>query len=318
MLRRLTLASLLALAIAPAAHAQDSEQIPSAAARACDMACTVEKVRSGELTYRTVVAGARPRAYRLYVPANLPADAPVPLVVALHGGLGNGHNFSNANGFDALARDEGFVVAYGEGDGATWDAGHCCGIAGTTWRQDIAYIEAVVADIRALRPIEERRIFLTGHSNGAMMTHRMACESALFAAVAAVAGAYGGPCEAPGAPLSVLHIHGTADANVPYEGGNGAAGPDQISVHPAIEDVMAAWRARNACPAVTESRDDTVVTLASAPCAASTEVTTMLIEGGGHAWPGSSPGRANASGAPSQAMDATLVIWDFFERHPRP
>lgn len=316
MLRRVALVLLAALVHVPAAVAQE-EQIPSAAARECDTACTAEKLRTGELTYRTVVAGGRVRAYRLYQPVDLPTSSRVPLLVALHGGLGNGHNFSNATGFDALARDAGFVVAYPEGDGATWDAGYCCGLSGTEWRADVAFIEAVVADVRALRSIDARRTYLTGHSNGAMMAHRVACESSVFAAIAAVAGAYAGPCPAPAAPVSVLHIHGTADRNVPYEGGNGEAGLDQTSVHPAVADVMAAWRERDGCPPVTESRSGYVVTLAAEPCAAGTAVTTMLIEGGGHAWPGSAPGRVQAAGPPSQAMDASLVIWKFLEAHPR-
>lgn len=315
MLRRMTLAFVAVLATAPMAAAQD--QPPSAAERECDAACTVEKIVAGELTYRTVAVGGRVRAFRLYQPAGLPTDQSVPLLVALHGGLGNGHNFSNATGFDALARHEGFVVAYPEGDGATWDAGHCCGVSGTDWRQDTAFVEAVVDDVRGLRSIDARRTFLTGHSNGAMMTHRVACESTRFAAVAAVAGAFAGDCPAPARPLSVLHIHGLADRNVPYEGGNGEAGPDQTSVHPPVADVMAAWRARNGCPEPTESRAGEIITIAAENCAAGTEVTTKLIETGGHAWPGG-VGRVQVAGAPSQAMDASLVIWSFFKAHPRP
>ena len=70
---------------------------------------------------------------------DLPIDAAVPLLVALHGGIGSGAQFEGTSGFDLLAAAHGFVVVYPDGipiggssvlsSGQVWNGGTCCGRA---------------------------------------------------------------------------------------------------------------------------------------------------------------------------------------------
>ena len=76
-------------------------------------------------------ADGRTRHYRTYVPSSLPGT-PVPLLIALHGGLGTSAQFEANSGFDNLAESNGFVVVYPDGignntDGSgyqTWNGGY--------------------------------------------------------------------------------------------------------------------------------------------------------------------------------------------------
>ena len=60
------------------------------------------------------------RTYRVYRPANLPSDTPVPLVVMLHGLLGSGQQAENWYGWNAVADSGGFVVAYPDSRNRAW------------------------------------------------------------------------------------------------------------------------------------------------------------------------------------------------------
>ena len=78
----------------------------------------------------------RTRTYHVYVPRDLPEGADVPLLVALHGGGGNGNQYRANSGFDGLAEANGFIVVFHDGtsikglkDSRVWNAGACCGAA---------------------------------------------------------------------------------------------------------------------------------------------------------------------------------------------
>lgn len=307
---------LVALAMAGPASAQEDEpRNETAADRACDAQCRVRKVGDGELTPHSLVApDGRPRVYWLYEPAGLSADEPVPLVVVLHGGGGDGLMYADWTGFDALASQEGFVVAYPEGWGRTWNARTCCFLAWRSNVDDVGFMNSLVDQVSARRTIDPGRVYATGHSNGAMLSHILACQSPRFAAVAAVAGTMGPPCD-PQQPVSLLHIHGTADNNAPYEGGQGSDGftaTEHYPVRPLIDE----WRARNRCPDPVVQTAGSVTSEISEGCSAGTGVGLYTIEGGGHPWPGSSADSLRGT-SPSQALDATLVAWEFFAAHPR-
>lgn len=168
--------------------------------------------------------GENPYVYTLFVPSGLP-DGPVPLLVGLHG-LGQSARGFEQNALMDLATREHFIVALPSGQ--RW------------WRAsedsfDVKFIRDVVADVRAERCIDGRRIWAMGHSNGAGMGHRLACNASdLFAAVSVYAGKedriypLGGPCRAGEdqgtgfEPTPIRFLHGTADATVAYEDGRRA------------------------------------------------------------------------------------------------
>lgn len=146
---------------------------------------------------------------------------PVPLVIVLHGAVGTGAQAEQSYGWDAEAGRGGFVAAFPDGIGRTWNAGpDCCGKAAAENVDDIAFIERLVTAVSAAAPVDSGRVFVTGISNGALLAYRLACASRTFAAIAPVSGTMINSCPAPH-PISVLHIHGTADQTIPYGGGTG-------------------------------------------------------------------------------------------------
>ena len=213
-----------------------------------------------------------------------------------------------AYGWNDQADAAGFVVAYPDGVNRTWNAGSCCGGAEREDVDDVAVIAALVDELRDEFGVAADRTFATGMSNGAMMTYRLACETDLFAAIAPVAGTIVTSCDAP-APASVLHIHGLDDSQVRMDGepGDGIGDVDGMPIAEAVD----VWRVAGACaePVVTE---EPPVTTAASACADDRRVILVTVAGAGHQWPGS-VARGGAADQPSDALDATAVIWEFFD-----
>ncbi|MCE1173488.1 MAG: hypothetical protein LWW77_02635 [Propionibacteriales bacterium] len=261
----------------------------------------------GTTSITTQVAG-QARHYLVHRPAGATPTSGYPLVVMLHGGLGSAAQAENAYGWDALADREQVVVVYPDGLDRTWNAGTCCGTAQRTGTDDVAFVSQVVAEVSARVPIDPVRRFATGMSNGGMMTYRMACQAHLFAAVAVVSGTQLVDCS-KASPTSVLHLHGAADPLVRLDGRRGT-GVAHVS-GPPLATVLNGWRQRDSCPTFTTTRAGAVTT-ATASCPQGRTVEWIVIAGGGHEWPGA-PSSVNPGG-----LDATSLIWAFFQAHPLP
>jgi polyhydroxybutyrate depolymerase len=276
------------------------------------------QVQAGSSTQSLVVDGLT-RWFRLYRPDGLVLDHPVPLVVMLHGGFGDDAQAEAGYGWDQQATRQGFVVAYPNGDSRAWNGGGgCCGKPGREDVDDVAFISAMVAKVRTELPIDSHRVFATGISNGGIMAYRLACDTTIFAAIGPDSATMLGSCDHP-SPVSVIHIHGTADQNIPYAGGTGH-GVAEID-GPPVTDVIADWRTTDHCRAPTSTVSG-VVTRSVATCPDGRAVELITIAGAGHQWPGSFPpgplGRLMGIDTPSKALDATSTIWAFFAAHPAP
>ena len=125
------------------------------------------------------------------------------------------------------------------------------------------------------------------------MAYTLACHTTIFAAIGPDSATELGSCPAP-APLSVIHIHGTADKNIPYQGGEGD-GVAHID-GPAVPAVNACWRGIDHCaaPVITTAG---VVTTSTATCPAGRTVELITIAGAGHQWPGAIPEPAGREAA---------------------
>jgi polyhydroxybutyrate depolymerase len=194
---------------------------------------------------------------------------------------------------------------------------------------DVGFIEAVVDEVARAYPVDRRRIFATGISNGGMMSYRLACERPdLIAAIAPVASsmAEGFGCS-PDLPVSVLILNGTDDPLVPYDGGPVGFGRQDLGQVIPTDEVWQMWAKLNQCAeepsevwlAEQSPGDGTRVQVRTYPeCADGTQVTLFRIEGGGHTWPGGPqylPERL--VGRVSQELDAGRTIWDFFRDQGR-
>jgi polyhydroxybutyrate depolymerase len=264
----------------------------------------------------SIEVGGVSRTYLVYRPASLPAKAP--LVVMLHGGFGSASQAEKSYGWDAEADREHFVVAYPDGLGRAWNTGGgCCGTPGKTNADDTGFITAMVSAIGRQVPVDAARVYATGISNGGIMAYTLACHTAIFAAIGPDSATELGSCPAPH-PLSVIHIHGTADTRIPYQGGEGQ-GVAHID-GPSVPSLNARWRGVDHCasPAV---RTVGAVTTSTASCPAGQAVELITIAGAGHQWPGAASRpvlqRLLGTDPPSTALNATQVIWQFFAAHPR-
>lgn len=187
---------------------------------------------------------------------------------------------------------------------------------------DVAFIDAMLEDLAKRFPIDKRRIYATGFSNGASMSLRVGVElSHRFAAIAPVAGAL---WLEPGRlrhPVPMLYITGTADPLNPVEGGvpkllNGAYDPVRAKAKPPVMDSILKWARALGIP--TEARVADADGVRTQSYGAGAEVTYIAIEGLGHHWPG---GRGllpeSMVGTWVGKLRATDIIWDFFRQHAR-
>jgi polyhydroxybutyrate depolymerase len=273
---------------------------------------------------RRISVGGLERSYLLYIPEKIRNASAAPVVLVFHGGLGRPENMPDITGFNHLAETEGFAVAYPRGVSQlenieldTWNGGLCCGGAQKNNIDDVGFIRALLDDLPVLVSVDPRRIFATGLSNGAIFSYRLACEMAdRIAAIGPVSGTQNiAECH-PSRPVSVIHFHGTADLMVPFEGGfgKGVSGFSFASVDETIDF----WVRVDGC-LTAPAREETAALIYDVytPCAEDAAVELYAIQGGKHAWPG---GMRSASGAddPSNAVDATAVMWEFFKAHPKP
>jgi len=263
-----------------------------------------------------ISAGGVTRTYIVYRPAGLPAAAP--LVVMLHGGFGSASQAERSYHWDAEADAGHFVVAYPDGLNHAWNTdGGCCGTPAKTNVDDVGFITAMVAAIEHGIAIDANRVYATGISNGGIMAYTLACRTTIFAAIGPDSATELAGCPHP-APVSVIHIHGTADKNIPYNGGEGD-GVAHID-GPSVPAVNARWRAIDHCRPPTATTAG-VVTTSIANCPAGRTVELITIAGAGHQWPGAKPSLLAQTllhtDPPSTALNATAVIWQFFAAHPR-
>jgi polyhydroxybutyrate depolymerase len=205
-----------------------------------------------------ILLGARPAAANevredsfggrdmlVYAPAQLPPKGARALVVVLHGGLGNARRIASGQAesglnLDAVAERNGFIVAYLNGTPVTrlggemlgWNAGGgCCGQSAARDVDDVGYIKGAAGYLARKYGVDPRRVFGIGHSNGAMMTQRLMCETDLYAAAVAISGPLNTGAKTCSAARGkrILAIHGAEDENVPVAGGRGSKGVSGVA-----------------------------------------------------------------------------------------
>ena len=232
------------------------------------------------------------------------AAASAGMILCLHGSRSTAARQAWFSGMDSL-RSDGLAVVYPQaevaaGRGYAWDH-----------ERDLAYLAAVVEQVRADQGAATSPVFLAGMSGGA----RMACTYATarageVAAVAAVAGLRS-PEVRPARPVPIVAFHGLADRINPYLGGRGDRWRESVP------EAAAAWAAANgveASPASTEPGPGlTKLTYGEGTPG---EVTLWTFKHAGHTWPGRPVGPLLRLllGRTSTEVDATHEIGSFFGR----
>lgn len=319
----------------PLAHAA----VPPAAATTHSLACSVP--------------GQDERAFSMELPEGWDGASPLPLLIAFHGGGGNrrsaervtcpGGDLQSPGCLSAVARSRGVAVVHPDGTAArllpnvrTWNAGggrdglNCT--SGRACREgvdDVRYFDALLAEVKRLVPVDARRVFLTGLSNGGAISHRLACErSEQVAAIVAVGGsnqfaAAHGAC--PGG-VAVLEIHGTADPCWSFAPSEASClEGENAGIKAGTLDSMEGWRLRNGCgdavvttPLPDRAPDDgtTASWLRWPGCKAAVEL--IRVDGGGHTWPGGFSYQKPSVIGPVSRDFGNEVVLDFLLAHPKP
>jgi polyhydroxybutyrate depolymerase len=285
------------------------------------------------------------RPYVVHTPPGYNTDLSHPVIIALHGGGGNPQQFMDGSGLNAAGDRAGMLVVYPSGYPGekieklrTWNAGKCCAGAVAAQSDDVGYIRAVLDDLPGYYNIDKSRIYVTGHSNGAMMAYKLSCEMADRIRAIAPVGAQDVTMSCnPARALSVLHIHGTLDNCATYTGGEcggcfaeafGGKGDSLRWQCAPVPDAVAARAKLYGCAA------GPIPTPSSGPvscqrwknCRDNASVTLCSINGHGHSWPGGEPLRIcerrpnlefckNKQGRSGPALDnvsATAMLGDFF------
>ena len=281
----------------------------------------------------------RERRALVHLPPGWEQAERLALILAFHGGGGAAAGFREYVRLDATADREGFIVAYPDGTGPvpgrllTWNAGSCCGYASDHDVDDVGFVLELLEDLGDRYPIDARRVYATGFSNGAMFTYRLASEApALISAIAPVAGAGSASPPSSGLPVPIIHFHSVDDPRALYSGGLGPPFPltDRRVEHVAVETVIGTWAEHDRCLSSPEVRvriqpiedpsdaSQGATRVAYRACARGSEVILWKLTGAGHVWPGAGTLRIQRLlGPPTGIVDANIEMWKFFERHVR-
>ncbi|WP_200978648.1 PHB depolymerase family esterase [Echinicola sp. 20G] len=241
----------------------------------------------------------------------------VPLLIVLHGGFGSGKQAQDSYQLTPIAQQHGYAVAYPDGlsrEGRllkirTWNAGGCCGYSSENQVDDVKFISNLIDKLVKENNIDPRKVFITGMSNGAMMSYRLACEiPEKIRAIAPVAGAIL-PVKSCGSPVPIIHFHSMQDQHVPLEGGKGK-GPSGF-VFPSLEEVMSTWEAINQCKErdVTQQKGFTLYQWNEG----AVPMKYYITDDGGHSWPGAEGKPWRRADAPSTTLNANQLMFEFFK-----
>jgi polyhydroxybutyrate depolymerase len=302
------------------------------------LAATIHPAAAADSSEHTIMVGGVERTYLVSRPASPVAgsqpQAKRPTVIVLHGGLLSAKGARRDMGFEPLVDVQGLIAVYPNAISSRWNDGRKA--VPSPWRgdppDDVAFVRAIVSSLVGDGSADPARIYVTGPSNGGMMTYRLICEAAdLFAAAAPIIANI--PVDLvtschPAPPVAVLVMNGTADSVVPYEGGpvgfrGGRSDRDGVL---STDDTVTWLRRFDGCndkaeqeqlPDLDPGDGSKVVVRRWTHCTSGAPVVLYRIEGGGHRVPSLDRRRTRlvdrVLGRENHDIDAAEVIWAFFE-----
>lgn len=262
------------------------------------------------------------RSYILYIPSSYSDSRAVPLLISMHGFTESASYQNSLANFRPIADTANFIIAMPEGQPNP----QMYGFVGwnifpiSSGVDDLGFLEALIDTLSKRYSIDQNRIYLTGHSAGAIMSYEMACaKSNRIAAIAPVNGFMFPPhvssCR-PTHPVPVMEIHGTSDPVRSWDG----VGPVTRAVH--MDSLINHWVRVNGCSPVPriDTLPNTITTDNSwvqhftySGGLAGSSVELYKVINGGHTWPGSSVNEPY--GNTNKDFNACAVIWKFLSKY---
>lgn len=290
------------------------------------------------------------REYFVHVPDHA-MSRDLPLVVALHGYGGEAESFERGYALNRHADANGYIIVYPQGSGFTverspgqsatvtsWndlaanfpnpgagphctadsvrypcppECGECSACMWTSCYDDLGFIERLLDEVLAEYPVDPRRVYLLGVSNGGMMALRLGCNlSGRFAAIAPIIGqlAPGHAC-GPDVDVPMLHLAGGRDEVVRPDGKAGAA---DGFIYTSVTETTAVWARALACKDGPGRWETNLPVAPGLQCSAYTacrvpghEVVSCIDPRVTHEWPGQA----------ADSDDGMDLVWSFFERY---
>ena len=250
------------------------------------------------------------RDYRLHVPPAAATGKPLPLVLNLHGATQNGQLEEITTDMDPNADTNGYLVAYPDGTRISkvltpdpvaknaqygWNAGQCCGLPVTKHINDVGFLLKVIADIAARTPVDLRRVYMTGISNGGMMAYAMAAEASdHIAAISSVSGQVEIPVIHPTRAVPTMEFHSVNDPIAKFDGTPNANPLLRLSVMEGIDQ----WVKADGCSTKPQTGATIVGAAGSFPQGRPRHRSPTRTAGPASRWrSGASPGRATSGPA---------------------
>lgn len=296
---------------------------------------TVAQIPEQDLMLKQISFDGLQRSYYLHLPTNFKSANKLPVLLILHGGgKADGDEVAERTGYNKIADREGFIAVYPNGVDAQWNDGR-----GKTFRKkqdntnvdDVGFISALIDHLISNYKGDASKIYVTGLSNGGMMTLRLGCEishklAAIAPVVANIPKAIVGKCK-PSNPLPILLMNGTDDPLVPWQGGFVNVFGQKYGEVVSSKETIGFWVNHNQCNSTPENKrlpdkdksDQSIVKTSTYKNTKNgSTVILYTIEGGGHSFPGSNtPNRPRLVGNKNNDINGPEVIWDFFKQHTK-
>lgn len=161
---------------------------------------------------KTVKVDGKDRSYVLFVPKGYDPNRAYPLVAVFHGLGATGAQMAEFVKMQEYSAGNA-VVVFPDGAGGKWD---------TTGGSDLAFFDALQADVEKSTCINRQREMALGFSFGAYMVNHLGCaRSAKVRAIVAADGGFSGDGKACGKTAALVY-HRTEDDDEPIKNGQRA------------------------------------------------------------------------------------------------
>lgn len=233
-----------------------------------------------------LMTGLIERQYLAISPLDRGED-PLPVVVVLHGMGVSRADMSHVAKWREAVSERKFIAVFPEGTVGTWNAGPCCPPSSLLGADDHGFLDLVYDDMQRQYRVDTDRVFLTGFSNGGVMTYAHACSrTQKFRAIAPLGGSNLLGCT-PDSPLPILHIHGNPDPVVPFDGSLALTQILSSEPFPVVPDSVGQWAQANGCNPITQTEPlvDRVQLHTWGDCPDDAPASLIEVAGVEHNWP---------------------------------